>query len=310
MDLQSLHENFGLPGILTFDEPQPGAVRAQATTPACTAELYLQGAHLTQWQPAGHEPVLFLSPQSDFAPGKAIRGGVPLIFPWFGAPESSPVHPSSHAGNAAPSHGFARTAPWTLVFAALAGDELHLSLSLGPDEHTRELGFDHFQLAYELRLGRELRLRLSVANTGDEPLLLEEAFHSYLAVGDATQVTLTGLENTEFLDKTEAFARKRQPAGELTLQGETDRAYLNTAAPVTLLDPVLKRRVTVSKQGSQTTVVWNPWSALAAKLPDLDDNGWQRFTCIETANAAENVIHLHPREAHTMEAHLTVESTK
>jgi D-hexose-6-phosphate mutarotase len=88
---------------------------------------------------------------------------------------------------------------------------------------------------------------------------------------------------------------------------ETDRPYLNTAAPVTLEDPAMKRRITVAKANSLTTVVWNPWVELTAKLSDLDSGGWRRMACIETANAAENAITLASRSAHTMEAHLRVE---
>src|SRR3978361_1515284 len=107
MDIQTLTDNFGLPGVLTFDETDGGLARARITTPACTAELYLQGAHLAQWQPAGHGPVLFLSERSLFAPGKAIRGGVPIIFPWFGARTASPESPRTDG----PSPPFDRTEP-------------------------------------------------------------------------------------------------------------------------------------------------------------------------------------------------------
>lgn len=304
MHPDTLNASFGLPGSLAFDQPHPGLIRARITTPACQGELYLHGAHITSWQPAGERPVLFLSERSAFAPGKPIRGGVPVIFPWFGAPETSPVHPPSGS----PMHGFARTTDWTVTFAALAGDDLHLNLALAPDERTRELGFGSFQLAYEIVFGRELRLRLSVLNTGAEPFLFEEALHTYFAVGDARKATLTGLAATDFLDKTEGFARKSQTDPVLAFDRETDRPYLNTAAATELHDPAQSRTITVSKSGSQTTVVWNPWAERAAQLPDLQPDAWQDFVCIETANAAENVVQLHPQEAHTMEARFTVAS--
>lgn len=306
MDLQQLNDDFGLPGELTFDEPYPGMTRAVITTSACSAELYLQGAHLAHWQPAGEHPVLFLSGKSAFAHGKAIRGGIPVIFPWFGSPATSPAHPPADA----PSHGFARTSEWQLAFAALAGDDLHLTLTLAPNEASRAAGYSDFEVAYQLILGRTLTLRLTVANTGaaeaSAPLLFEEAFHTYLSVGDARQVRLDGLGGTTFLDKTDQFRRKEQTDTVLTLQGETDRPYLNTTAPVTLEDPVLQRRIVVSKSNSETTVIWNPWIELAAKLPDLGDDEWPRFTCIETANAADNAVTLQPRQAHTMEARISV----
>ena len=139
-----LNEVFGLPGVLTFDEPYPGMPRATVTTPACTGEFYLQGAHTTLWQPRGEQPGLFLSDRSPYVPGKAIRGGIPVIFPWFGAPETSPVKTSQGATQ----HGFARRWPWTLRFAALAGEDLHISTTLDRTAAVRALGFTGFELAY------------------------------------------------------------------------------------------------------------------------------------------------------------------
>ena len=216
---KTLTDHFAIPGVLAFDEPHPGMTRAVITAPACKAELYLQGAHLTQWQPTGHEPVLFLSERSLFTPGKAIRGGIPIIFPWFGNRTATAESPRTDG----PSHGFARTADWTLAFAALSGEDLTLTLALGPSNTSRDLGFDQFQLAYQLTLGTELRLQLTVANLAETPLHFEEAFHTYLSVGDAQQISLIGLSDTAFIDKTDAFNRKRQIVTPLTLTGETDR---------------------------------------------------------------------------------------
>lgn len=303
MDIQTLSEHFAIPGVLSFAATEHGLTQAIVTTPACKAELYLQGAHLSGWQPAGEQPVLFLSERSAFEPGKAIRGGVPIIFPWFGARTAAP----NNSRTDGPSHGFARTASWELAFAAVAGEDLHLTLTLGPNDASRALGFDHFQLAYQLILGAELRMSLTVANPGTAPLYFEEALHTYLSVGDAGQISIYGLSDTDFLDKTDGFKRKHQSEPTLTLTGETDRPYLDTVQTVTLVDPDLKRRITVSKSGSKTTVVWNPWSELSAKLTDMNPDGWQKMACIETANAADNALVLQPGGHHSMQAHISVQ---
>ena len=303
MDLQHLTDHFGIPGVLSFFENDHGLIGAAISTAACTAQIYLQGAHLTVWQPTGQKPVLFLSERSFFAPGKAIRGGIPIIFPWFGARTVTAESPRTDG----PSHGFARTAEWQLAFAALAGDDLHLTLTLSPSDTSRALGFDNFQVAYQIVLGAELRLQLTVANLGETPLHFEEALHTYFSVGDVQQISIIGLSDTEYIDKTDGFKRKRQKESPLTLVGETDRPYLDNQNPVNLDDPVLHRHITVDKSNSKTTVVWNPWSELAAKLPDMAPDGWLEMTCIETANAADNAITLAPQQAHTMEAHIFVE---
>ena len=304
MNLQELTDHFAIPGVLTFSQNENGLLRASITTPACTAELYLQGAHLTRWQPTGHKPVLFLSDRSTFTPGKAIRGGVPLIFPWFGGRTATAEDPRTDG----PSHGFARTANWTLAFAALAGDDLHLTLTLAPNDTTRALGYDQFQLAYQLTLGAELRLQLAVANQSAAPLHFEEAFHTYFSVGDAQQISLIGLSDTDYLDKADDLKPKHQKDTLLKLTGETDRLYFNTDTTINLDDPILNRRITVGKANSMTTVIWNPWSELTAKLSDMAPNGWLTMTCIETANANANAITLAPGEHHAMEAHIFVQA--
>lgn len=303
MDLQTLSDQFSIPGVLAFSQTEQGLLRANITTPACTAELYLQGAHLTQWQPTGQQPVLFLSERSFFTPGKAIRGGIPIIFPWFGARTATSDNPRTDG----PSHGFARTADWTLAFAALAGDDLHLTLTLSPSDTSRSLGYDHFALVYEIIVGAELQVRLTVNNQGIQPLHFEEALHTYFSIGDAQQISIIGLSDTDFLDKTDSFKKKHQTDPFLKLTGETDRPYLNTTVPVNIDDPVLKRRITVDKADSKTTVVWNPWSALTATLPDMSPDCWLTMVCIETANVGPNAITLASGEHHTMEAHLFVQ---
>jgi glucose-6-phosphate 1-epimerase len=303
MDLLTLQESYSMPGMLSFDANEHGLIVAKIATPTCTAELYLQGAHLTLWQPVGEAPVLFMSERSAFAPGKAIRGGVPLVFPWFGPRSATPESERTDG----PSHGFARTSEWTLAFAALAGDDLHLTLTLGPNDESRALGYDGFQLALELRLGRSLRMSLTMVNQSAAPMYVEEAMHTYLHVGDVEQTRIFGLAGTEFLDKTDHFVRKRQTEEPLVLTKETDRPYLHTQATVVVEDPVLARRITVAKQGSDTTVVWNPWSTLAAKLADMSEDGWRSMVCVETANAADDRVTLAPGSMHTMTAMLDVE---
>ena len=303
MDIQSLTDAFAISGVLSFEKTDTGLIRARISMESCTAEIYLQGAHLTHWQPNGHDPVLFLSERSFFATGKPIRGGVPVVFPWFGHRAATPEDPRTDG----PQHGFARTSVWQLAFAAISGEDLHLTFTLGPSEESRALGYDHFQLAYQVIVGRELRLSLTVANDAGKPLRFEEAFHTYLSVGDAQQIQISGLSDTEYLDKTDNLARKRQIEAPLKLTGETDRPYLNTTTTVDLTDPLAQRRISVSKANSKTTVVWNPWIDLCAKLADMPPEAWRRMTCIETANAAEDAITLAPGDTHSMSAHIVVE---
>ncbi|MBX9668323.1 MAG: D-hexose-6-phosphate mutarotase [Candidatus Obscuribacterales bacterium] len=277
---------------------------ATITGPACRATVYLQGAHLTEWCPADQQPVLFLSEHQSITRGKAIRGGVPIIFPWFGARTANQY--SSRVDG--PSHGFARTAEWQVVETKLSGDDVELTLTLGPDDTSRELGFDAFLLTYKLILGANIGLHLSVRNQSTEPIKFEEALHSYFSVGDVRQIKILGLIDTDYFDKTDGFKRKRQTEHALTLTGETDRPYVGTNSTVEIVDATLQRRIIVSKENSQTTVIWNPWTDLTAKLADMNPDDWLSMVCVETANALENAVTLAPGEEHRMAVAISVEN--
>lgn len=312
-DVAELKEKFAIPGVLAFEKTASGLVAARVTTPAAEATIYLHGAHLTHWKPAGEVQAIFLSQREEFAAGKPIRGGVPVIFPWFG---------ERHDGKTGPMHGFARISEWELAFAAMTGDELHLAFTLAPDEQSRALGFDHFRLSYRVTIGRTLTLQLTVANdsgsggvreASDEmkaigaPLVFEEALHTYYAVTDAQRVSIDGLGGVTFLDKVDGMKRKVQPAGALKLEGRIDRIYLKTETTCVLHDEAGGRRIVVAKKGSSSTVVWNPWKDLIATMADMEPDAWLHMTCIETANVGEDALTLAPGETHSMRAHISIE---
>lgn len=301
MNKQQLIDQFAKPPIFVINENEHGLLRGVINTRTCTAEIYLQGAHLTRWRPTGDKPVLFLSEKSAFTPGKAIRGGVPVIFPWFGARSATP---SSNRTDG-PSHGFARTALWELNSASSQGGNFVLVLTLGADDNSRAFGFDHFFLTYTLTVGTELKLALKVENRGNKIMHFEEALHSYFAVQDVRKIVVAGLAKTEYLDKSDGFKRKLEEENRLILRGQTDRPYVNTDALIQIEDPLLKRTIKVVKANSRTTVIWNPWSELSAKMADMSSEGWTHMLCVEAANAGENLIALGPGEEHTMETMVT-----
>lgn len=321
-DAKQLQEKFGIPGVLAFETNSAGLVLARVTTPAAEATVYAQGAHLTHWKPAGQAPAIFLSQRAEFVPGKAIRGGVPIVFPWFA---------DRHDGKQGPQHGFARISEWQLGFAALSGDDLHLAWTLEPNDLSRSLGFDHFKLGYRMSFGHRLTLELTVANDSGNggangggaaaatakadqaangaPLVFEEALHTYYAVADAQKVSIDGLGGTEFIDKVDDFKRKRQPEGPLRFEGRTDRPYLNTTATCVLHDPAGGRKLVVAKSGSNSTVVWNPWREFTANMADMQPDAWLHMTAIETANVADNAITLPAGATHSMRVEVSIEKT-
>jgi glucose-6-phosphate 1-epimerase len=299
MTLSELNERFGLQSAIRFEIAPGGLTRATIATDAATAEIYLQGAHLTQWRPASAEhPVLFLSAKSNFTAGKAIRGGVPVVFPWFA---------ERKGGLPGGMHGFARTLPWEVVATERRPDGVALSFKLLPNQTTRDVGFDHFVLVYEVVVGETLTLKLEVENVGDSALTFEEALHAYYRVSDVRQIEVSGLGDTDYLDRADNAKRKHLPAGAIRIAGETDQLHLNTQSAVTIADPEWRRRIVIEKRGSKSTVVWNPWIEKAARLADFGDDEWTGMVCVEPANAAENAVTVAPGAVHTMGITVRVE---
>src|SRR5215471_3601387 len=275
---------FNLPNVLRFEDAPGGLVHAVISSQAAEAEIYLQGAHVARWKPYGHRPVLFLSSKSLFTPGKAIRGGVPIIFPWFG-PRGE--------GKPGPAHGFARTTEWSLEGTKLRNDgDVEITLALGPNDSARAFGYAEFALRFCVTVGANLQMELEVQNNGKEPFLCEEALHTYFAVGDVRQASVSGLGGTLYIDKTDGFKRKELGSETVRITKETDQVHLNTSAACVVSDPMWNRRITVEKSGSETTVIWNPWIDKAKSILDMSPDEWQEMICVETANAADNAIRL------------------
>ena len=297
-----LNEHFAIHGVLSFREIPSGLIFADITSPAARATVCLMGAHLMEWQPIGQQPVLFHSRKSDLEPGKPIRGGVPIAFPWFAIDSKQ----DRYQGKPGPTHGFARIQSWTLAFAALAGEDLHLTFTLAPTDISRQYGFDNFRLAFQLIIGKTLTMQLTVANDAAEPLVFEEALHTYYQVADVHEVTLTGLEPTSFIDKTDDFKVKPALHAPLAITAFTDRIYPDTTATCVIHDPAWRRRLIVGKANSNTTVVFNPWK----EMPDLDANDWHEFLCVEAVNAGATKVTLPSGKTHTMQAHVAIEPLK
>ena len=184
---------------------------------------------------------------------------------------------------------------WRVVSAAvLEGEAVSLAFELKASEETRKLWPYEFAARYVVTVGETLVMRLEVENKDEKPMEFTEALHTYLAVGDVAKVSVRGLEETEYVDKMASGERRREGSEAIVLRGETDRIYVNTTAACMVEDPVLRRRVVVSKAGSRTTVVWNPWVEKAKRMPDFGDEEWPGMLCIETCNAGENVVRLSP----------------
>jgi glucose-6-phosphate 1-epimerase len=278
--MATTHTAQEIPGRVLFSEGNGDLSRLEINTAWSNAEVYLHGAHITHFQEKSGPPILFLSQLSRFNVGTAIRGGIPVIFPWFGSRE----------GEAA--HGFARTQTWDLREVAQSPTgSVCLRLTL-PDSPSAAL-FPKFSATYSMTIGKTLAAELTVVNLSqDQDFTYEDCLHSYFNVGDISAVSITGLKGIDYLDKTENFARKTERAEHIKITQETDRIYLDTKSVVEIHDSSLQRRIRIEKSGSTSTVVWNPWVAKAQQMPDFGNDEYLKMVCVESGNVADNRVTL------------------
>jgi D-hexose-6-phosphate mutarotase len=285
-------------GRVTFLDGQGELPMLEITTAWSTAEIYLHGAHVTQFKKKDEAPLLFLSQCSRFTEGQPIRGGIPVIFPWFGSREGLG------------QHGFARLKPWDLKEFTQAPDG-SVSVRLRLPDCPEATAYPAFTADYIVTVNQSLTLRLIIANQSkDREFTFENCLHTYFEVGDVTAVAISGLKGLSYIDTAAGFVEKTDPSDPLRIAGEVDRIYPNSTGTVAIFDPRLSRKILVEKQGSASTVVWNPWIAKARRMPDFGDEEFERMICVESGNVASNSINLPPGGSATLTVKLSSEALK
>ena len=265
--------------------------KLEITTRWSTAEIYLHGAHVTQFKHHDEPPLLFLSQCSRFEKDAPIRGGIPIIFPWFGKPAGRPGQ-----------HGFARNRDWALKEIHSPADgavSVRLALPPGPEPADGQIAVE-----YAVHVADTLSVELTVRNHSPRDFHFENCLHTYFAVGDIHAVNVAGLQGVEYLDQPAGFARRTETDTAIRFADEVDRAYLHTRHAVDIHDPSLRRTLRVEKEGSDSTVVWNPWMAKAKAMPDFGDEEYRCMVCVESGNVADNRITLASGQSATLKIKL------
>ena len=271
-------------GRVSFLDGQGELPMIEVTTAWSTAEIYLQGAHVTRFNRRNEPPLLFVSQCSRFTEGQPIRGGIPIVLPWFG--------PREGLGQ----HGFARIKTWELKEFVPAPDG-SVSVRFCLPDCPEAASLPPFTADYVVTVSDALTLQLEVNNKAkDESLVFENCLHSYFAIGDINSISIAGLQGATYLDKVANFAQKTETTDPIRVTSELDRIYLNTTEPVEIRDPDLGRTIRIEKKGSLSTVVWNPWIARAQQMPDFGNDEYQRMVCVESGNVSSNEISLPPGE--------------
>ena len=263
-----------------------------------TAKIALQGAHLFHYQATDKEPLLWLSNKAFFEKGKAIRGGVPICFPWFGKNTEDPN---------LPQHGFARNQIWKLILNhELADGSTHVQLMLTANKETRALWDYNFTLIYDINIGAKLTLKLTTINCDTEAFEITQALHTYFKVSNIQNISIEGLENTIYYDSLNNELAKQHKS--LSIEEEVDRVYFDTSSKITLVDG--ERRIELNQEGSKSLVIWNPWIEKAKAMADMTDEGYETMICMETANALKDFRIIKPNELHILEVSINQDITK
>jgi len=301
MTLEELTAEHAIPDQLVFIAGPGGLPFIQVRNAHAEALVSVQGGQVLSYRPMGADAdLLYLSEQAVYQPGKAIRGGVPVCWPWFGADPQ---------GLGRPAHGFARTRLWSVAGTATTPEgATQITLELRDTPETRAIWPHAFRLTLAITVGATPRLALTTHNTGTAPFAITQALHSYFAVGDSAQATVSGLDGCRYIDKAAgAGGAVTSQTGAVHFTAEVDRIYTGAPPVLRLDDGARPRSVRIGSEGSHTAVVWNPGVAIAAGMADLPDDGYRRFVCVETANAADDAVTVAPGAQHQLVAQIATE---
>jgi len=242
-----------------------------------SAKIALQGGHIYHYQAKGSSPLLWLSSANEFVMGKAIRGGVPICWPWFGMNKDD---------ENLPQHGFARTSLFSLHSALeLEDGRDRVVLRLGDSKESRALWNYKFELFIEFDIGASLEIRLITNNMDEEAFEITQALHTYFEVSNIEDVIITGLEERPYFDA--LTQEKMQQKGVIRFNKEVDRVYQDANKKIVLKDA--SHSVEIKNSGSNSVVVWNPWVEKSKRMSMMNDDAYKTMVCIETANALDDV---------------------
>lgn len=272
---------------IRLSENSPSYPIYEINHPTCVARVALHGAQVMSWRPVDEDEVLYLSPNAVLREGKAIRGGLPICWPWFNAHPTNPEMPS---------HGIARTRFWNFISASESDEGVVLNF---------EMAEGIWNAALTIKLGEALEVILETRNPNEIPIVVSGALHPYFAVSDIEQVKIVNLDGADYLDTTGEPTRRKQK-GPLTFKGEVDSIY-DSSNSILLVDDVSGRTLLIEKSGSPSTVVWNPWAEKSAALSDLPDDGYRKFCCIETAIANDKAVIVMPESCYVLSTRISIE---
>ena len=300
IDIEELDDKFSIEGEVGFAELEEDLVFITVSNKYADADICLYGAHVASFKPRNTMDLLWMSPESSFEVGKAIRGGIPVCFPWFGPHKTDPEKPQ---------HGFARLMYWDVVSTATnAAGETMIKLELNSSEETKAYWPHDFCAEMNIVVGKTLVETLKITNTSAEPFDYTCALHTYYSLSAIESISIEGLQGLTYYNQVTG-ENGVQEEEKLEIADALTHHYLNTETPVIIDDSAFRRRIKVDKKGSKVTTVWNPGAETCAKIGDLPDDGYETFVCVEATNAFDYPVHLNPGESFETSAIIGIDDT-
>jgi glucose-6-phosphate 1-epimerase len=281
-NLEQLNADYGITDKVKFVEGKGGFPIIEIKNEYAQAAISLYGGQVLSFQPVTQaEDLMFVSSQAFYQTGKAIKGGTPICWPWFG---------NDPEAKGRSSHGFVRNRLWQMREIVSTQDgATKITMGLVDTEETRKIWNYNFDLAIAITISNSLTIELVTRNTGKQMFSITQALHTYFKIGDIQQVQVLGLEAKDYIDKVDGGKQKTQ-SGIITFSEECDRVYLNVSSELIIDDAALNRKIKITAYNSKTAIVWNPGTTVSANMADLGDQDYQYFVCVETANAANEII--------------------
>ena len=269
-------KKFDVPGV-TISRLESGLEIVSVTNKFASAKITTNGAHVFEYAPIGEKNLLWVSKKAFMEPGKPIRGGVPVCWPWFG----------TSVKDGWPGHGFVRKEEWEIAeISELPSGATKLVFKIDTDMKQFEMAEFPFTVYMIFTVGKELEMTLVMFNKGKEPVKIGCALHTYFAVSDIRKVAVTGLDQTTYVDYREGSDRKELvQQGDVLINDEIDNVYFPASGSTEIVDPGWGRIITVEKSGSDTIVIWNPWIEKAKTMADYAPEEYTEMLCVECANA-------------------------
>ena len=297
-DIAALNSRFGRENRLQFRAGKAGMTKLEMRFNEAKLELYLQGAHITRYQPDAGVDVLWMSDSAVYQPGKALRGGIPLCWPWFGADIKNPDRPQ---------HGYARTSDFSVVSTLANERATSIVLTLNPAQAPYPDWRNRVGLEFEIRLSHALWMEMRSHNLSDSALTLSNALHSYFSISSRSQVAIPAVTRLTYLDKLQNYLPQQQSSA-ITINSEVDRVYQTPPETIDLLDPGKGIQTSINSWGNNNMVIWNPGEQKAQAMTDFDDDGFEQMICIEPANALKQSITLHAGECHRLGQRIKIDA--